>query len=275
MSVTLLQIDAFTDRPFAGNPAAVCLGLEDRPELWDARWMQSVANEMNLSETAFVRRRHGGGASAPEFDLRWFTPAVEVDLCGHATLASAHALATTGAVAPGMDIRFHTRSGPLMATLEDEGSITLDFPAFPPAGAPASEALTAALGAAPREVMRARDVIAIYERAEDVRGLKPDMSALAALDTFAVIATALGTGPDGDVDFVSRFFAPAKGVPEDPVTGSAHCALTPLWGSRLGRPRLTARQVSARSGEMACELAGDRVRMTGRAVLVFTGELCV
>ncbi len=258
------QVDAFTRRAFAGNPAAVC-----PLEAWlpDAL-MQSIAAENALSETAFFVRRPG----SDDFDLRWFTPAVEVELCGHATLASAFVLMTL--LAPALTrVRFHSRSGPLDVS-RDGDAYTLDFPAWQPVPAPerATAALLAALGAAPREIVRARDTMCLFERAEDVRALAPDLTRLAALpDTFAVVVTAPGTGADADVDFVSRFFAPAKGVGEDPVTGSAHCALAPLWAARLGKPRLRARQVSARSGELALEVEGERVLMSGHAVLVKTG----
>ncbi len=264
------QVDAFTRHAFGGNPAAVMPLGEWLPDAL----LQQIAGENAVSETAFFVARAEAGAG--EYDLRWFTPTVEVDLCGHATLASAFVLMTR--LAPSLQqVRFHSRSGPLVVSRDarDDGAFTLDFPARPPAPAPQLGAdLAAALGATPHEVLRARDTVAVFERAEDVRALRPDLTRVAALpDTFAVIVTAPGTGADADVDFVSRFFAPAKGVPEDPVTGSAHCTLTPLWAARLGKPVLRARQVSARVGELGCEHAGERVRMTGHAVLVKTGTL--
>jgi PhzF family phenazine biosynthesis protein len=257
------QVDAFTREPFRGNPAAVC----PLPAWLPDATMQAIAAENNLSETAFFVRRPDG-----DFDLRWFTPAVEVDLCGHATLASAFLLMTH--LEPGRDqVVFHTRSGPLPVARQGD-RLVMDFPLRPAREHAFDEAAARALGLRPRLFVRARDTIAVYDRAEEVRALRPDMAALAALpDTFAVVATAPGTGRDEDVDFVSRFFAPAKGVPEDPVTGSAHCSLAPLWGGRLGKKALRARQVGPRSGEIDCEIVADRVRLAGHAVLVKTGTL--
>jgi PhzF family phenazine biosynthesis protein len=263
MQIPLWQVDAFAARPFAGNPAAVC-PLE--------RWlpddqMQAIAMENNLSETAFFVAR-----SDSDFDLRWFTPATEVDLCGHATLASAWVLMRE------MDrtrsrVVFHTRSGPLVVVREGD-DLAMDLPARPPRPVETPEPLAKALGARPDAVLRARDLVAVFARAEDVRGLAPDMAAVAALDgVFAVCVTAPGTGADDDVDFVSRFFAPAKGVPEDPVTGSAHATLVPYWAGKLGKPTMRARQVSRRVGELACRLEGDRVILTGRAVIVLRGTM--
>lgn len=254
------QVDAFTHQPFAGNPAAVCPLQDWLPE----SLMQRIAAENNLSETAFFVPQ------GEDYALRWFTPEVEVDLCGHATLASGFILMSL--LEPGRtQVRFHSRSGPLTVTREGQ-RYTLDFPARPPSPGPAAHLLAQALGRAPREVVRARDLVAIFNTAEEVRALRPDMAALAALpDTYAVCATAPGTGQDSDVDFVSRFFAPAKGIPEDPVTGSAHCTLTPLWASRLGRNPLRARQVSRRGGELTCQLLGERVLLSGHAVLMRSG----
>jgi PhzF family phenazine biosynthesis protein len=230
--------------------------------------MQAIAAENALSETAFFVPRAG----SDDFELRWFTPVVEIDLCGHATLASAFVLMTLIDRAR-TRVVFHSASGPLVVT-RDADAYTLDFPSRPPRPLAALPGLAEALGAKPIELHRARDVVALFGSAEEVHALRPDMGAVAALpDTFAVIATAPGTGSDADVDFVSRFFAPAKGVAEDPVTGSAHVTLAPFWSARLGRPVLRARQVSARTGEMTCEVDGDRVRMTGHAVLVKTGTL--
>jgi PhzF family phenazine biosynthesis protein len=259
MIVPLYQVDAFTSRLFAGNPAAVCpleSWLEDGV-------MQSIALENNLSETAFFVR-HG-----EVYNLRWFTPACEVGLCGHATLASAFVIFEY--LDPEAKLlRFQTRSGELRVRRNGE-LLTMDFPARPAKPCAPSPALAAALGKPPRELSAARDYLAVYESESDVRALKPDMRALAALDRFAVIVTA----PGKDADFVSRFFAPAHGVDEDPVTGSAHCTLVPYWANRLGRTKLHARQVSARGGELWCELAGDRVFLSGRAVRYLEGTISV
>ena len=245
------HVDAFSARPFAGNPAAVV-----PLDAWlpDAT-MQAIAAELNLSETAFVCGDH----------LRWFTPAVEVDLCGHATLATAHVL--------GRDhVRFTSRSGPLEVH-RDGDLLVLDFPSRPPRrfdDAAVTARLAEALGAAPREVLASRDLVAIYDDAAAIRALAPDFGKLAAIDVHGVIATAPG---DGEVDFVSRFFVPQQGIPEDPVTGSAHCTLIPLWSERLGKTRLAARQLSRRGGDLACALRGDRVDIGGHAVLVARGTL--
>jgi PhzF family phenazine biosynthesis protein len=264
--VPCFQVDAFTERPFGGNPAAIC-----PLEMWlPDEVMLAVAAENALSETAFFVRRADG-----DFDLRWFTPRVEVDLCGHATLASAFLLLDR--LEPERsEVRFHTRSGPLLVARDGTG-LVMELPARPPTPAARGviDELAAALGQRPVAALRARDLMAVFERAEQVRALRPDMAAIAALDAFAVIVTAPGGPPDDDVDFVSRFFAPDKGVPEDPVTGSAHSTLVPYWAERLGRSRLRARQVSLRGGELGCELEGARVRLTGRAVLVKTGEIYV
>ena len=259
------QVDAFTRRPFAGNPAGICPLDAWLPEAT----MQAVAAENAVAETAFFVRRSDG-----DFDLRWFTPETEVDLCGHATLASAFFLFER--LEPGRrHVRFHTRSGPLEVERDGDG-LAMDLPARPPVPAgEAMEALASALGRRPIAVLRARDLLAVFESAGEVRALRPDLAAVAALDAFAVIVTAPGGPPDDDVDFVSRFFAPAKGVPEDPVTGSAHCTLVPYWGERLGRTQLRGRQVSRRSGDIACEWRGDRVRLVGHAVLVKTGAVFV
>jgi predicted PhzF superfamily epimerase YddE/YHI9 len=261
MALPLFQVDAFTDTAFAGNPAAVC--LLDGPA--DARWMQQVAAEMNLSETAFVRPLAEG------WELRWFTPAVEVDLCGHATLASAHVLWEQGRVPPGEPIRFHTRSGVLTARPAADG-IELDFPATPAEPAAAPPGLAAAVGAAPRFVGRNRfDYLLELDSEAAVRGLRPDLRALAAVPVRGIIVTARSAVPA--FDFVSRFFAPASGVPEDPVTGSAHCCLGPFWAGRLGKDELRAYQASARGGVVGVRVAGQRVYLRGRAVTVLRGEL--
>jgi PhzF family phenazine biosynthesis protein len=258
MEVRYFVVDAFTSRPFAGNPAAVV-----PLDAWlpDAT-MQSIAAEMNLSETAFIVGDH----------IRWMTPQVEVDLCGHATLASAHVLLRE--LEPGRErVEFRSKSGPL-AVRRDGDRLVLDFPARPPRPCE-DRALSAgvgeALGAPPREVLMSRDLVAIYDDADTVRALAPDMAQLARLPVHGVIVTAPGGG-DG-LDFVSRFFVPQQGIPEDPVTGSAHCTLIPLWAGRLGKPRLSARQVSRRGGDLACELRGDRVDIGGHATLVAHGML--
>jgi predicted PhzF superfamily epimerase YddE/YHI9 len=261
MSLPITQVDAFTDRPFTGNPAAVCI----LPAPADARWMQDVAREMSLSETAFLSPQRDG------FDLRWFTPAVEVDLCGHATLASAHVLWGDGHLAPGTQARFHTRSG--LLTADARGAwIELDFPATPaePAAPPAG--LTAAVGATPRFVGRSRfDYLLEVDGEDVVRGLKPDFGALARVDARGVIVTSRAAA--SSYDFVSRFFAPRAGVNEDPVTGSAHCALAPYWTAQLGRPELVGYQASARGGTVRVRLQGDRVILGGQAVTVLRGDL--
>jgi len=263
MGLMLVQVDAFTSEPFAGNPAAVCLLREERPD----RWLQAVAAEMNLSETAFLLPRQDG------YGLRWFTPRVEVDLCGHATLASAHVLWESGRLAHDAIARFHTRSGPLSAVRRDPW-IELDFPAVPDEPCDAPAGLAAALGARPLYVGRNRfDLLVELDNEEVVRGLRPDLSRLAELGGRGVIVTSRSSAPG--TDFVSRFFAPAAGVDEDPVTGSAHCCLAPFWSARLGQSRFVARQISARGGVLRVELAGDRVLLAGQAVTVLRGEIIV
>jgi PhzF family phenazine biosynthesis protein len=264
-STELWLIDAFTDRPFAGNPAGVC--WLDRPAPED--WMQAVAREMNQAETAFLRGRANG------FALRWFTPAYEVDLCGHATLASAHFLWETGRLARSEPARFHTRSGPLSAEAGDRG-ITLDFPATPAAPVEMPGGLLRALGlreAGP--VLRNRvaqpDYLVVLPDAATVRALRPDPARLRTVAARGIIVT--GPADQPGIDFVSRFFAPGAGVDEDPVTGSAHCTLGPYWGERLGRNQLTGYQASARGGTVGVSLHGDRVRLTGRAVTVVRGAI--
>jgi PhzF family phenazine biosynthesis protein len=262
MPLPFFQIDAFAERPFTGNPAAVV--LLDREA--DAAWMQAVAAEMNLAETAFV----APGAAA--FGLRWFTPVAEVDLCGHATLAAAHALYETGRLPADAPARFDTASGRLTVRRAD-GGLAMDFPATPPAACEAPPALAEALGAWPRWTGRSRfDLVAVLDDETAVRTLAPDLAAVARLDGRGLIVTARADGGAG-YDFVSRFFAPQVGVPEDPVTGSAHCALAPYWAGRLGRTALVGLQASARGGLVGVRLEGDRVVLTGRAVTVLRGEL--
>ncbi len=262
MSLTITQVDAFTSEPFSGNPAAVCL----LPAPVDAAWMQRVAREMNLSETAFLVRREVGG-----FDLRWFTPAIEVDLCGHATLASAHVLWEEGHLPPGAPAVFHTRSGRLSAELRG-GWIEMDFPAEPAEPTTAPEGLAAALGVKPTYVGRNRfDYLVEVDTPTTVQRLTPDYSRLAEIDTRGIIVTARAESQG--LDFVSRFFAPRTGIDEDPVTGSAHCCLGPYWQSRLGRDTFTARQVSKRGGLVKVVVRGERVILSGQAVTVLRGEL--
>ncbi len=259
----LYHVDSFTAVPFAGNPAAVC--LLDGPA--DDAWMQAVAAEMNLSETAFVRARPDGA-----FDLRWFTPAMEVDLCGHATLASAHVLWETARLRPDSPAVFHTLSGPLTAT-KGPDRIRMDFPADPSSSCAAPGGFAAALGAVPDEVERSRiNYIASFPDEATVRGLAPDFRALARLAPHGVIVTS--RADDSAYDFVSRYFAPSFGIDEDPVTGSAHCCLGPFWASRLGRDELTAFQASRRGGAVHVRVAGDRVILGGEAVTVMSSALC-
>jgi PhzF family phenazine biosynthesis protein len=262
MQLPFYWVDAFTDRVFGGNPAAVV-----PLSAWlDDAMLQRIAFENGLSETAFFVR-----TGPARFHLRWFTPAVEVDLCGHATLATAHVLFMQLGE-PGDALVFDSRSGPLTVTRRAEGKLELDFPALPARPVTPEPALAAALGRAPRELLRsARAWLCVFASGEEVRALAPDHSALARITPGRMIVTARGL----DCDFVSRFFAPDAGITEDPVTGSAHCVLTPYWAAQLGRQALFARQVSARGGELWCELAGDRVRIAGRAVLYLRGEIAV
>jgi PhzF family phenazine biosynthesis protein len=261
MTLPIVQVDAFTSEAFSGNPAAVCL----LPEARDAAWMQDVASEMNLAETAFLRRLADG------YELRWFTPALEVDLCGHATLASAHVLWESGELAPAAPARFHTRSGLLTAERRGEW-IELDFPATPEEPADVPPGLVEALGASPLYVGKSRfDYLVELDGEEAVRALRPDFTLLGRIASRGVIATSRAATPD--YDFVSRFFAPAAGIDEDPATGSSHCCLAPFWGRRLGKREFMARQISARGGVLKVRLDGDRVRLGGQAVTVLRGEL--
>lgn len=266
MRIPLYQIDAFADGPFTGNPAAVC-----PLDTWlPAKTMQAIAAENNLSETAFFVPEGGS------YRLRWFTPSVEVDLCGHATLATAFVVFRY--LAPERErVTFQTEKAGILTVGRDGDDLVLDFPARPPLPCPMSEAVAAALGKRPAALLTARDYLAVYERADEIAVLSPDFAALAALDRFAVIVTA--PGPKGidteGVDFVSRFFAPAQGVAEDPVTGSAHCTLIPYWAERLGKTRLEARQMSRRGGRLSCGQRGDRVTIAGRAVLYLEGTITI
>jgi PhzF family phenazine biosynthesis protein len=262
MPIRIVQVDAFTDRPFTGNPAAVCVPREAPTE----QWMRDVAREMNLSETAFLTPRDDDG-----YNLRWFTPAVEVDLCGHATLASAHVLWEDGHLLADEQARFHTRSGLLLADRRGEW-IELDFPAKVASPAEAPPNLLPALGVEARFVARNQfDYLVEVESEETLRGMTPDFPALRKVPVRGVIVTARPAS--AEFDFVSRFFAPAAGVDEDPVTGSAHCALGPYWAERLGKSEFTAWQASARGGVVRVRLNGDRVILGGQAVTVMRGEL--
>lgn len=262
MTVKIVQVDAFTSEAFAGNPAGVCVLSAPR----DDRWMQLVAREMAISETAFLHATDDGYA------LRWFTPTTEVDLCGHATLASAHVLLESGHVAPGSTVRFHTRSGVLTAASSGDGWIELNFPATPDERITSPAGLADAMGANPRYVGRSRfDYLMEFEDEHTIRKLEPDFARLRGYDARGVIATARASTPGAD--FVSRYFAPAFGIDEDPVTGSTHCCLGPFWGRRLKKSAFVARQVSARGGEMRVALDGDRVKLAGQAVTVLRAEL--
>jgi PhzF family phenazine biosynthesis protein len=255
-------VDAFTERPFKGNPAGVCVLKEPR----DDGWRQDVAREMNLSETAFLEKRPDGS-----YTLRWFTPAVEVDLCGHATLASAHVLWETGELEAGQKALFHTRSG-LLSAVKGDGWIEMDFPAEPEKSAAAPAELIGALAVELLYTGRNRfDYLVEVEREETVRNLSPDMTRLKKVHMRGVIVTSRSLSPD--FDFVSRFFAPAVGVEEDPVTGSAHCCLGPYWGGKLGKNELMACQASFRGGILRVGLRDDRVLISGQAVTVLRADL--
>ncbi|MBI4916668.1 MAG: PhzF family phenazine biosynthesis protein [Acidobacteria bacterium] len=261
MSQRFTQVDAFTPTPFAGNPAAVC--VLDTPR--ERAWMQHVATEMNLSETAFLLRRHDG------YSLRWFTPAVEVELCGHATLAACHVLWEDGHLAPGEEALLHTASGVLTATRQGEW-ISLDFPTRPERPVEPPPELIRALAVEPVYVGKnVYDYLVQVADEATVRALDPDQLTLKRLGVRGVIVTAVASTPG--FDFVSRFFAPGAGVDEDPVTGSAHCCLGPFWQERLGKPELVAYQASRRGGTVRVRVAGDRVVLGGQAVTVARGEI--
>lgn len=263
MGHLIVQVDSFTEQPFAGNPAGVC--ILDAPG--DPDWMQSVAREVNLSETAFLHPEGEG------YRLRWFTPLLEVDLCGHATLASAHVLWSEGLLAPEKKASFVTRSGPLSAVREG-GRIVMDFPSHPPEECTPPFGLIDALNVDAKFIGKnAMDVLVEVENEDAVRALRPDFRAL----TEATLRGVMVTAPPDDIryDFVSRFFAPSVGINEDPVTGSAHCCLGPFWGERLDKTEMLGQQVSARGGVVGVELCGDRVRLKGHAVTVLRGELAV
>ena len=263
--IRYFHVDAFAQTPFTGNPAGVCPLDAALP----AGLMQQIAAENNLAETAFIVPRPGAPA---DYDIRWFTPTVEIDLCGHATLASAHVLFThLGFEAE--QVTFYSQSGPLRVKREADGRLTLDFPSRPPQELTTHPTgLADGLRATPLHVLAARDLLTVFNTEAEVRALKPDYARLAALEYVGVIATAPGT--DG-VDFVSRFFAPRVGVPEDPVTGSAHSTLIPYWAAKLGKTELRARQISPRGGDLWCALRGNRVDISGYAVTYAVGELLV
>jgi PhzF family phenazine biosynthesis protein len=262
MPQPIVQVDAFTSAAFGGNPAAVCV----LPEPKDAAWMQKVAMEMNLSETAFLVKRSDG------YDLRWFTPAIEVDLCGHATLASAHALWESGQLAPTEQARFHTRSGLLTAELNGDW-IELNFPAKLETPATAPPGLLEALGAPANYVGKNQFDYLLEVEESDLLAMSPDHGQLRKIPVRGVIVTSRSSDPQ--FDFLSRFFAPGAGIDEDPVTGSAHTALTPFWSARLGKTEMMARQASARGGILRVTLKGDRVLIAGQAVTTLRGELLV
>jgi PhzF family phenazine biosynthesis protein len=259
-SLPVYFVDAFADRPFTGNPAAVC-PLE---RAIDDASMQAIAAEIGFSETAFIRREAAG------WTIRWFTPTLEVDLVGHATLAAAFVIFER--LEPGSsEVRFDSRGGPLVATRQGD-LIAMDFPARVPVPVGVPAGLVDALGRAPAELLAATHYLAVYREAAEIVALKPDMARLAALDRAAVIVTAPSTPAIGG-DFVSRFFAPANGVPEDPVSGVAHCSLIPYWSQRLGKRLLVGRQLSKRGGELVCEDRRARVMIAGRAALVLEGRI--
>jgi PhzF family phenazine biosynthesis protein len=262
MSLPIYQVDAFvTDKKFSGNPAGVCL----LPDSWDEQWMQNVAMEMNLAETAFLRKRSDG------FDLRWFTPTVEVALCGHATLASAHMLWETGELASGEQARFHTKSGIL--TADRKGNlIELDFPATPDTPETPPADLLPGLGITAKYVGKNQfDYIVEVDSEQIVLGVKPDFTSLKKITARGIIVTSRSSSPQ--YDFISRFFAPGSGIDEDPVTGSAHCCLGPFWMERLNKNNLTAYQASPRGGVVHVRMEGDRVKLAGKAVTALRGEL--
>jgi PhzF family phenazine biosynthesis protein len=259
-TIPLYQVDAFTSEIFHGNPAAVCLLEKEMPD----SWLQAVAAEMNLSETAFLRKQDDG------YQLRWFTPQVEVDLCGHATLASAHVLFSTGRAKTGQEVRFHTRSG-ILTAVENAGWLTLNFPSRPVRTVAEPEGLKEALGLLPRYFGMGEDLLVEVSSERLVRECTPDFARLKQIPVRGVILTA--RADTEGVDFVSRFFGPAVGINEDPVTGSAHTSLAPYWSAKLGKTEFTAWQVSARGGVLKVSLQGDRVAISGQAVMVMQGEL--
>lgn len=263
MRLPIYQVDAFAEKLFGGNPAAICPLQAWLPDAT----MQAIAAENNLAETAFFVREPAGG---DDYALRWFTPAVEVDLCGHATLASAHIVFSV--LDPGRErVSFRTLKAGTLIVEKRGDMLMMDFPARPAEPVEPPPGLIAAVGGTPREVLKARDHMLVYGSAAEVAALTPDFAALASIENCgAAIATAPG---DDGIDFVSRFFAPAKGIPEDPATGSSHCTLVPYWAKRLGKRELKARQLSRRVGTLSCALNGDRVAIGGRTVLYLEGEI--
>ena len=261
MVLSIFQVDAFTDRAFAGNPAAVCILTEPREETW----MQSLAQEMNLSETAFLNKQEDG------FSLRWFTPTVEVELCGHATLASAHVLWETGLLAAREQARFHSRSG--LLTAERKGNwIELNFPATPDQPATAPAGLAEALGVTPKYVGRSKfDYLLEVGTEETVRNVKPNFGLLREMKVRGIMVTSRASSPG--YDFASRFFAPGSGIDEDPVTGSAHCCLGPYWSRQLGKSDLVGYQASKRGGTVRVRVNGNRVYLSGQAITILRGQL--
>lgn len=257
MEIPIYQVDAFASRAFEGNPAAIC-----PLESWlpDAT-MQALAMENNLAETAYFVK------TGDRYHLRWFTPAIEIDLCGHATLASAW-LILNRLEPQRNEVRFDTKSGELVVTRDGE-RLSMDFPARPPQPVQQWPKLAAAVGGKPREILAARDYLLVYETGQEVLDLRPDFNTLLDSDRLVIVT---GPGSDG-IDFVSRFFAPSAGINEDPVTGSAHCTLIPYWAERLGKTELRARQVSQRGGDLWCRHLGERVTMAGHAVLVLEGKV--
>jgi PhzF family phenazine biosynthesis protein len=257
MKLPYFEVAAFTQRAFGGNPAGVCLLEKWLPDAL----LQSIAAENNLAETAFVVPRG-------DYELCWFTPVAEIDLCGHATLASAHVLVRHRGIQDPV-IRFQTRHAGELRVKRDGDRLVLDFPARPLTRCDVTDEIVAALGAKPQELHQARDYMAVFSSADEVRALRPDMTRLTQLPLEGVLVTA----PGGECDFVSRFFVPKQGIPEDHVTGSTHCNLIPFWAERLGKTKMFARQVSQRGGELYCELRRDRVHIGGHAVTYLTGEI--
>lgn len=261
MKIPMYQVDAFSSKIFGGNPAAVCVLNE-----WlDDVVLQNIAAENNLAETAFIIQTNAG------YDLRWFTPTVEIDLCGHATLASAYVVFEF--LQPELKrVEFSSMSGKLTVDKTDSGKLSMDFPSRQVTTGEVSELITQALGKRPKEVWESQDLVAVFENESDIQSIQPDMEKLKYItDFFAVIITA----PGNNVDFVSRFFAPNAGIPEDPVTGRAHCVLIPFWAKRLNKSTLHAMQLSQRTGEVFCEDKGNRVAMMGDASLFFKGEIYI
>ena len=260
MTIPIYQVDAFTEHLFGGNPAAICPLDEWLP----APQMQKIAAENNLAETAFFI------PMGNDFELRWFTPELEIDLCGHATLATAHVLFTILGYEREV-INFHTFKAGTLSVHRNGDKYMMDFPSRVPEAAEAPTGLLEAIGGKPVEVLRSRDYFLVYEKESDVLALEPDFFALGKIDSIGVIATA----PGDNSDFISRFFAPSAGINEDPVTGSAHCNLIPYWANRLGKDNMHAFQVSERRGELWCQLKGDRVLMSGKAVTYLKGEIFI